>query len=206
MPKPRQTPERPAGCILDGTKAAPLSVTELRRIYSNADELADVTAQPLKTFQSPANPEDEVLSPAGRRNKLTDEFFASGSIPDRATIVSTFQNAEGGAYSAKELSRQFDIKAAELHRRRSEYRIVYWREAKRVFLYPRWQFTETGVLLPGIEEILQLFKSRDEWRVMRYFLGTRKQLGGLRPLDLLRADKAEVAFAHAQVHAKENTW
>jgi hypothetical protein len=72
--------------------------------------------------------------------------------------------------------------------------------------YPRWQFTEAGALLPGIQDILQLFKSEDEWRLMGYFLGPRRQLGAQRPLDLLCQGKVKEAVAHAQLHATENTW
>jgi hypothetical protein len=121
-------------------------------------------------------------------------------------IVASLKNAEGGAFSAAELAKQFQLSAAVLHRRRNEHRIIYWRDARHSFFYPRWQFNEAGALLPGIQKILQIFKSQDEWRIMRYFLGARKQLGGQRPLNLLRAGKHDVVVAHAKTHAEENTW
>ena len=121
-------------------------------------------------------------------------------------IVAEFKNAEGGAWSGAELQQKFDLSAAVLHRRRKEHRIVYWRDAQHDYFYPRWQFTETGALLPGIQEILQKFRSQDEWRVMRYFLSARKQLGDRRPLDLVRAGELDTVLNHAQAHAAENTW
>jgi hypothetical protein len=121
-------------------------------------------------------------------------------------IVAELQQAEGGAYSGAELRGKWDLTSAVLHRRRKEHRIVYWRDSKHDFFYPQWQFTEVGALLPGIQESLQLFNSEDEWRVMGYFLGPRQQLGGQRPLDLLRQGKVKEAVAHAQLHAIENTW
>jgi hypothetical protein len=45
--------------------------------------------------------------------------------------------------------------------------------------------------MPGIQEVLQTFRSRDQWRVTRYFLGPRKQLEDCRPLDLLRTGQAD---------------
>jgi hypothetical protein len=121
-------------------------------------------------------------------------------------IEAELQKAEGGAYSGVELRSKWDLTAAVLHRRRKEHRIVYWRDSRHDFFYPQWQFTEAGALLPGIQDILQLFKSEDEWRLMGYFLGPRRQLGDQRPLDLLCQGKVKEAVAHAQLHATENTW
>jgi hypothetical protein len=121
-------------------------------------------------------------------------------------LVAEMQQADGGAYSGVNLREKWNLTPAVLHRRRKEHRIIYWRDAQHDFHYPRWQFTDTGALLAGIQEILQLFKSSDEWRVMGYFLGPRKQLGDRRPLDLLRAGLVKDAITHAQLHASENTW
>jgi hypothetical protein len=104
------------------------------------------------------------------------------------------------------LRAKWDLTAAVLHRRRKEHRILYWRDSRHDFFYPRWQFTEAGALLPSIQDILQLFNSEDEWRLMGYFLGPRRQLGNQRPLDLLRQARVKEAVAHAQLHATENTW
>jgi uncharacterized protein (DUF2384 family) len=121
-------------------------------------------------------------------------------------LVAEMQMAEGGAWPDVELRKKFNLTSAVLHRRRKEHRIIYWRDARNDFFYPRWQFTGTGALLPGIQEVLQIFQSQDEWRVMRYFLGPRKQLGSQRPLDLLRAGDVERILAHAKNHGAENTW
>ena len=120
--------------------------------------------------------------------------------------MAALQQAEGGALTGAEVSMRFGLTAAILRRCRMEHRIVYWRIAKHGYFYPRWQLTETGALLPGIPEILQLFRSQDQWRIVRYFLGPRQQLEGRRPLDLLRAGQADRALVHARRHADEDTW
>lgn len=120
--------------------------------------------------------------------------------------VEEMKNAEGGAWTGQELRELFDLTPATLHKRRAEHRIVYWRDAKHDFHYPKWQFTPTGAILPGVQEILQIFRSDDEWGVMSYFLGQRRQLGDRRPLDLLRAGEKDKVAAHAKLHADENTW
>ena len=116
-----------------------------------------------------------------------------------------FRTAEGGAWTGQELETRFRLTPATLHRRRKEHRIVSWRDALHHFYYPKWQFTASGALLPGIQDILDKFRSSDEWRVMRYFL-TPRGGGGRTPLDLLRRGEVEKAVAHATAHGEENTW
>ena len=121
-------------------------------------------------------------------------------------LVGGLQKAEGGAWTGQDLQEQFALTSATLHRRRKEHRILFWRDAQHEFHYPKWQFTESGALLSGVQEVLQSFQSHDEWRLIRYFLGPRGQLSGRRPLDLLRAGQVDRVLKHAKVHAEENTW
>lgn len=121
-------------------------------------------------------------------------------------LVEIAKAAEGGAWSGEDLKRLFSLTPSTLHRRRREHRIVYWRDARHAFFYPRWQFTDSGALLRGIEEVLGAFKSSDEWRIMRYFLTPRNELAGKRPLDLLRAGEVEKVVSHAHAHAAEGSW
>ena len=121
-------------------------------------------------------------------------------------IVAELKSAEGGAWSDAEYREKFNVSSAFLHRRRKEHRIVFWRDARDNFYYPRWQFDGNGALRPGIQEVLQTFQSQDTWRMMRYFLGPRTQLGGRRPLDLLQKGDVDAVLEHARLHAAENTW
>jgi hypothetical protein len=75
-----------------------------------------------------------------------------------------------------------------------------------VYFYPHWQFRRNGALLSGVAEVLQIFCSKDQWRLMRYFLAPRNQLNDRRPLDVLRAGQIAKLLAHARRHADENTW
>ncbi len=121
-------------------------------------------------------------------------------------LVEELKATEGGAWTGQELQKRFKLTPATLHRRRKEHRIIYFRDGRHDFHYPIWQFTPGGAMLPGIQEVLAKFQSRDEWRVMRYFLGKRAELGDRRPLDLLRDGEREKVLAHAKIHAEENTW
>lgn len=121
-------------------------------------------------------------------------------------LLEELKQAEDGAWTGRELQTRFGLTSAVLHRRRKEHRVLFWRDAQHEFHYPRWQFTPTGALLPGLQEVLQTFRSGDEWRLMSYFLGPRQQLDGRRPLDLLREGQPERVLKHARIHAAENTW
>jgi len=120
--------------------------------------------------------------------------------------VAQMQEAEGGAWTGRELEERFELTPATLHKRRKDLRIVWWRNARNKFHYPKWQFRDNGTLMPGVAEVLQIFGSQDEWRVMRYFLGHRHQLGDQTPLGLLLKGEVDKVLVHAKLHGEENTW
>lgn len=137
-------------------------------------------------------------------NRLIGENFDPHEAGQQ--LVKEMQAAEGGSWTGSELKERFGLDPATLHTRRKGHRIVFWRDPKHDFHYPKWQFNPAGALLPGIQDVLQIFKSQDEWRVMRYFLAKRDQLDGRRPLDLLRDGDSNRVIQHANQHVEENTW
>jgi hypothetical protein len=141
-----------------------------------------------------------------RDRKSTEKRASFDPEAKGLELVEKAKDAEGGAWSGSELQQRFKLSPANLHRRRKEHRIIYWRDARHAFFYPKWQFTGTGAVQPGIEEILGVFKSSDEWRIMNYFLTPRYQLEGKRPLDLVRAGDVETVLSHARTHAEEGSW
>ncbi len=120
--------------------------------------------------------------------------------------ASHLQQMEGGSWTGAELKSQFDVNAATLHRRRKEHRVVFWRDARNAFHYPRWQFTVAGALRPGIQEVLEIFRSDDGWRLTQYFLTPRQQLDNKTPLDLITYGQIDRVITHAKHSNEENTW
>lgn len=121
-------------------------------------------------------------------------------------VVAKMQAAEGGAWTGTELEELFGLTPANLHKRREEHRIVWWKDAKNRFHYPKWQFNYAGALRSGVQEVLGIFRSSDEWRVMRYFLTPWHQLDDRTPLELLRTGEKEKVISHARAHGEENSW
>jgi hypothetical protein len=144
------------------------------------------------------------LQPAPSGARAGQSRFDPGEAGRK--LAAQMQDAEGGAWTGAELLRTFKLTSANLHKRRSEYRMIAWRDATHQFHYPKWQFTQAGALLPGVQSVLQIFRSSDEWRVMRYFLTAWRQLEDQRPLDLLRAGEVDRVVAHAKANGEENSW
>jgi hypothetical protein len=96
------------------------------------------------------------------------------------------------------------ISKASALRRWHRHQVVGWKKGRSV-RFPVWQFAG-GKMLEGIEEILEILDSDDQWRVMQYFLANRFSLSSRRPLDLLREGRVAEIIAHAKAHVAENTW
>lgn len=111
---------------------------------------------------------------------------------------------EGGSISIAQTARQLGVSKTTVLRRWRHHRLIAWKLGRSVRV-PTWQFVGRSTL-KGIEEVLQIFKSNDQWRVMLYFLGNRSALAHRRPLDLLRRGKVTEVVAHAKAHAEDNTW
>jgi hypothetical protein len=109
---------------------------------------------------------------------------------------------EGGAMSALGAAKLLCISTSAVLRRARLYRLVAWRDWRKAqvsYRFPLWQFRGNTVL-PGIREVLQVFKTwhrwieqRDDWGVVLFFLASRISLGGKRPLDLLRIGETDRA-------------
>lgn len=112
-----------------------------------------------------------------------------GVIKARAEL----KQEEGGHISADEAAARSKLSKAELLGRFKARRVLGWRE-KNGARFPVWQFSETGGLLRGFEQALELLNAKpsyDVWAKLLFFLNRRHSLGGERPLDLLRAGRSK---------------
>jgi hypothetical protein len=106
--------------------------------------------------------------------------------------------AEGGAVNAKEAAALYGghtpssdeavRKAARLGQ------IVAVRDGRGNMLFPKWQFSEKGGVLPGMRETLKVLRQHahfDDLLPITFFLNPSARLDGKRPLDLLRSGRAD---------------
>lgn len=63
-------------------------------------------------------------------------------------------------------------------------------ESGRGYVYPAWQFQDTG-MVPGTDEIMEILDDADPMTKVIFFLGHDDALGGKRPIDLLLIGKLE---------------
>ena len=154
-----------------------------------------------KAIEGPrsAKPVDIAVAKTNKIDPALAAAIARGKIARKKMSL-----AEGGWISAAKAARLLGISVPQVLCRWRCHRLIGWPHGKAV-RFPAWQFTD-GKLLPGIEEVLQIFRSNDWWRIVLYFLGTRRSLSNERPLDLLRRGESEKVIRHAADYAQDNEW
>jgi hypothetical protein len=144
-----------------------------------------------------AAPAEEPLTTTAKFNPRVVAAIARGELARKKLTL-----AKGGPISCAETARLLGITEAAVIRQWHAHRLVGWEEGTAV-QFPVWQF-KGRTLLTGIEDVLQIFRSNDQWRMLRYFLGTRLSLNSGRPLYLLRRGQAAEVIRHASTYAEEN--
>jgi hypothetical protein len=100
---------------------------------------------------------------------------------------------EGGSISSSEAAERLGISKTAVLKRYNRGQLIGWKEARQgAVRMPVWQFKDDNVL-PGLPETLTILNQAswmDDWGRVSFFLNRRTSLGDQRPLDLLRAGKA----------------
>jgi hypothetical protein len=79
-------------------------------------------------------------------------------------------NAEGGYWSAEQVMKFFGIAACQrLDEMREQGSLlgVWWEDR---YLYPAWQFAESGKLIKGLSQVLRTLSSFSAWEKLSYIL------------------------------------
>jgi len=108
--------------------------------------------------------------------------------------------AEGGGISPEAAGRLLGVPKLDVLNLWSEGRLIAWTERETVWL-PVWQFTNEKVLA-GVKDVLRVYRSRDDWQVMRFFLGWCYFFGHRRPIDLIRANETACLVEYVKTFAK----
>lgn len=114
--------------------------------------------------------------------------------------------AEGGSLSSEDASRLLGISKTAVLKRLDAGRLLAWREERlQAARFPRWQFDEHGQVLAGLEEVMTILNQDerlDAWGKILFFLEEKRDLGGGRPLDLLREGKLKEVCLAAHAYAE----
>lgn len=110
-------------------------------------------------------------------------------------------NAEGGGLSDAEFAAALGVGSRETVRSyREKGKIFAWSKDSRNLRYPAWQVHKRA-LLPGLPDVLAEFSRKGRksgFAIANYFLTESDELGGRRPLDLLRENRVDDVKAHAR--------
>jgi hypothetical protein len=110
-------------------------------------------------------------------------------------------SAEGGCMSSQEVATALGITRQAVEKRRISGKLIGL-PSGRVYLYPTWQFAETGQTLPGLERILKSLNVRNPWMQTSWMLNGNTRLEG-RPLDVLRQGNLDAVVDAASLYAEQ---
>jgi len=110
--------------------------------------------------------------------------------------------AEGGAAPVTEIAALLHMTRQGVDKRRKEGRLLGLNVGRRDYLYPLWQFGQSGVL-PGLDMALKALAPLDPWGQAAFLLGGDARLGGQRPLDLLQRGEVAPVVAAAEQYGEQ---
>jgi hypothetical protein len=93
--------------------------------------------------------------------------------------------AEGGVLGPEEVANLLGLRRQSVDKRRKAGTLLALEIGNR-FIYPAWQI-EGNKTLEHLEEVLNALKHHDEWRKLSFFVNGNVRLGGISPLNSLRA-------------------
>lgn len=103
--------------------------------------------------------------------------------------------AEGGTIGPEQVAQRLALTRQAVHNRMRRGRLIAV-PGDHGARYPVWQFADGG-MLAGIEPVIAVLVGIEPALVVQFFLSGRSTLGGDRPIDALRAGRADAVLAAA---------
>ena len=160
--------------------SAPTDVVVLVRALSSRDFLSDLL-EDLK--------QAEPLAPA----------FLRGIEAKRRFI-----EENGGAYTSDQVAKIIGISRQAVVQRRTAGKLIALSTGRHGFLFPVWQFDESGTL-EGLQEVLAILESDDEWARLIFFVGKNPHLGDRSPVEMLRAGRIKEVLEAARLYGEHGS-
>lgn len=99
----------------------------------------------------------------------------------------------GGVYEVAEVADFLGVTPAAVHQRRQRGTLLAVRSPNGQWLYPAFQFDPPD-LANGIGPVLTAFRVDEPWTKLSVLLSSASSLGGMRPIDALRAGDVDGAI------------
>jgi biotin operon repressor len=190
--------------VLQASSQTPLKATFLTRAIeglieiAESEELVDITAAAsnyevlLAALQTP-----EAISLLTKRDPL------AGAKLRGLRLKQQLIEAEGGCASSEEIAEILGISRQAINKRRNQGQLIGLSRGKGKYIYPLWQFTETGKTISGLEAVLEQLRQLDSWTQVAFFLNPNTRLEDKTPLEMLRMGKIEPVITSAIAFANE---
>lgn len=94
--------------------------------------------------------------------------------------------AQGGCISSSEVGKILGISRQAVDKRRRLGKLIAIAMGKGNYIYPVWQFSETGKTIEGLEEVLIALQELDSWMQIAWMLDPNVRLQEQTPLEQLR--------------------
>lgn len=180
-----------------------MSTATLQLPRSNYEKVANAVAAVLAAAELKSVDALRVLRRVGETLPVAEAD--AGAAFEKARLRSLgvedeLRSLEGGGLSDAEFARRLGLTSRETVRNyRAKGRIFAWEKGARNLRYPAWQIHQR-TLLPGLDQVLVILNERDlsPLALVNYFLSVSEELGGRRPLDLLREGRIEDVTTHAR--------
>lgn len=98
--------------------------------------------------------------------------------------------------TGQEFAREINTSHETVNAKRKRHEILGLEGATRGVRYPRWQVTESGMLLPGLARLFTAL-GEQPWTVYRFLSTSHGELGGRTALDALKAGQLEAVLGVA---------
>jgi hypothetical protein len=110
----------------------------------------------------------------------------------------------GGALSSEQVAQIIGISRQAVEKRRSAGKLIAISTGRHGFLYPVWQFDESGTL-EGLQDVLAVLQPHDEWMRTIFFVSKNPHLSGRTPVEMLRAGKLKEVLDAALIYGEHGS-
>ena len=107
----------------------------------------------------------------------------------------------GGTLSAEKVGEVLGISRQAAEKRRQAGKLLALAIGRHVYRYPLWQFSESGTL-PGLEQVLGVLASHDQWMQTAFFVSRNPRLGNRTPKEMLEAGEIDRVLNAASVYGE----
>jgi hypothetical protein len=107
----------------------------------------------------------------------------------------------GGTLTAEQAAQSLGVTRQAVDKRRSAGKLIGLTTGRHGYRYPVWQFTVSGTL-PGLESVLGVLASHDEWMQTAFFVGSNPRLDNRTPLEKLQAGEVEKVLLAAEAYGE----